>query len=286
MKQNGQVLSYIKILIGSALCAIPLPLFLLPNNVVLGGVGGITVILYQLMGWPPGLLMIILNAPAFLLAFFHLGRQFFIKASVGVLISSILVQILTPLNIPATHDPLLVAVYSGLLIGVGAGIILTAGSSGGGMDMVARVILQKYPDRFSLGQIIMFFDFCVILAGALIFQRWDNAMYAMITIFIIIKIVDAILYGVNFAKVAYIISEEGDAIVTRIMQEMVRGVTVLRGEGGYSGREKSVLICAIKQKQQITELKRIVYGVDPNAFIIIQEAREVLGSGFMETPTS
>ena len=285
MNVKAEVISYIKILIGSALTAITLPLFLLPNNVVLGGIGGITVILYRLFALPPGLMMLLINAPIFLLAFFHLGRAFLIKASVGVLLSSVLIQVLTPLNFPATADPFLVTVYSGILIGIGAGLILSTGSSGGGVDILARVIRKKYPN-FSIGQLILIFDFCVVLTGALVFGRWDNAMYAMLTIFIIIKIIDAILYGINYAKVVHIISEHGDAIGERIVQEMVRGVTILRGVGGYSGREKSVLICAIKQKQQITEIKRIVYSVDPDAFIIIHEAREVLGRGFMNADES
>jgi len=282
MDKRAVLLTYTKIILGSLIASLPMPFLLVPNNVVLGGVGGLTVIVHHFTGWPLGVLLFALNAPLFVLAFFFLGRAFIARAFLGVLSSSVFVQLFSMIDFVLTYDPLLIALVSGVLIGVGAGLFISAGGSGGGIDLLARMVMKKFPDRFSMGQVIMCFDFSIVLLGAFVFRRLDNAIYALLTIFIIVKLVDLILYGINYAKVAYIISEHGDDIRQLLMDNTTRGVTILRGEGGYSGREKSVLICAIKQKQQITELKRIVYSADPSAFMIIQEAREVFGLGFSD----
>jgi len=282
MNRKAELISCLKILIGAFIVSIPMPFLLVPNNLVLGGIGGITVIIHHYTGWPLGVLLMALNAPIFVFAWFFLGRKYIAKAFLGVFSSSVFVQILSMFDFVLTYDILLVALVSGVLIGIGAGLLLSAGGSGGGIDLIVRMILKKFPDRFSMGQIIMVFDFSIVALGAFVFRRLDNAIYALLTIFIIIKLVDLILYGINYAKVAYIISEHGDEIRHLLMESTTRGVTILRGEGGYSKREKSVLICAIKQKQQITELKRIVYAADPEAFMIIQEAREVFGLGFAD----
>jgi len=282
MNKRAELISCIKIFIGSLILSIPMPFLLAPNNVVLGGVGGITVIVHHFTGWPLGILLLALNVPLFAIAWFFLGHKPIAKAFLGVFFSSVFVQIFSMFDFVITYDPLLVALVSGVLIGIGAGIILAAGGSGGGFDLITRVIMKKFPDRFSMGQILMCIDFTIVAMGALVFRRLDNSMYALLTIFVIIKLVDLILYGINYAKVAYIISEHGDEIRKSLMESTTRGVTIIRGEGGYSGREKSMLICAIKQKSQITELKRIVYTADPSAFMIIQDAREVFGLGFAD----
>jgi len=282
MDKRAALITYVKIILGSLIASLPMPFLLVPNNVVLGGVGGLTVIVHHFTGWPLGVLLFALNAPLFVLAFFFLGRSFIAKAFLGVASSSVFVQLFSMIDFVLTHDPLLIALVSGVFIGIGAGIFISAGGSGGGIDLLARMVMKKFPDRFSLGQVIMCFDFSIVLIGALVFRRLDNTIYALLTIFIIIKLIDLILYGINYAKVAYIISEHGDEIRKLLIDNTTRGITILRGEGGYSGREKSVLICAIKQKQQITELKRIVYSTDPVAFMIIQEAREVFGLGFSD----
>ena len=282
MDKRAIFITYTKIILGSLIVSLPMPFLLVPNDVVLGGIGGLTVIVYHFTGWPLGVLTLALNAPFFILAFFFLGRSFIAKAFLGVFSVSVFIQLFSMIDFVLTRDPLLIALVSGVLIGIGAGLFISAGGSGGGIDLLARMIMKKFPDRFSMGQIIMCFDFSIVFLGAAIFRRLDNAIYALLTIFIVIKLIDLILYGINYAKVAYIISEQGDEIRQLLMANTTRGVTILRGEGGYSGREKSVLLCAIKQKSQITELRRIVYSADPDAFMIIQEAREVFGLGFSD----
>lgn len=270
---------YIRWLAGSVLFAVGFQFFLLPNNVLLGGVSGLSMIAHHLTGFPAGVLLFVFNVPLFLISARVLGKKAVLTALCGAALNSVLIDLAALSGIVATTDVLLAAVYGGAIIGTGLGLMFSVGASGGGSDLIARMFRTRRPD-ISLGRFIMLIDAAVITLGAFTLQRFDSAMYALLTILISNRIIDAILYGVNYAKVAYIITNQGDMLKDEIMQSLQRGVTILPAVGGYSGEDKTVLLCAIKQNQQITELKRLVEEIDPGAFIIIQNTREVQGNGF------
>jgi len=237
-------------------------------------------ILHHLTGLPSGIMIIVMNIPLFLIAWKMFGFRFMLFAAFGLVLSSTAIDLFAYYlgSIRPTEDLLLSSVYGGAVMGLGIGLIISAGSTTGGSDLAARMFRRRRPD-ISIGRMIMVMDAAVIIFGAIILQRYESAMYAMFVTIISNRIVDAVLYGVNYAKVLYIISDKDTQIREKITS-MQRGVTVLKGVGGYTGNEKTVLLCAVKQNQKITEIKRVVYSLDPHAFIIIHEAREVLGLGF------
>ncbi|MCL2369005.1 MAG: YitT family protein [Oscillospiraceae bacterium] len=182
-----------KIILGGGLNAVGIRLFLIPNDMVIGGVSGLATIIHYLSGWPAGLLIALLNAPIFLLGFLFLGRRLTLTSLVGVLTTSLLVDVLAPLNIVVTTTPLLVAVYGGLFVGLGCGILLAAGSSSGGTDFSAR-ILEHFRPNVSIGAWILVLDVFVILLGVLVWGEIEMALYAGIAVFILIRIVDFFVY--------------------------------------------------------------------------------------------
>lgn len=272
------ILSNLKIILGSIIYAAGFTMFLYPNDIVPGGVTGISMIVNYLTGFPVGILAIFLNIPIFILAWRVIGRQFLIGSLIGAIISSAAIDLINLVAVGVTNEPLLGAVYGGLICGLGLGFVFSASASTGGSDVVAKLVKRKY-EYMNMGQLMLVIDFGVITAGALVLRSYDSAMYAVISVFISSKIIDGVLYGFNFSKVCFVVSVRAIEISQVITQRLERGVTLLYGKGAYSGEEKTVLMCAIK-RQQIVELKKIVSGIDENAFIIISEAREVLGDGF------
>lgn len=279
MSVKYEVFRYIKIVLGCLLASIPMPFFLLPNNVVLGGVGGVSQIIYHFTGFPPGIMFFLFNIPIFLVATKSLGKPFIFRALLSVVLSSFVIDFFRMFNFVATTDPFLVALYSGILIGVGVGLLLSADSSAGGIDVLAKMIHKKRPD-LSLGQVIMMFDFSVITLGVFVFRSLDLAMYAFFTIFIMIQIIDFILSFGRHAEVCYIITKQKDLLQNSIVDTLKHGVTILPAVGGYSGDEKTVLICAIRNKKQIITLKKLVHELDPDAFFYIHGTKNIFGHGF------
>lgn len=281
---NKKLLRYIKIIVGSVLISAALRFFLIPNNMVLGGVGGLTVVLHHLSGLPAGIILFVLNIPFFFFALKTLGKDYVIHAFLGIVFSSITVDLLAFIPFVATSDPFLIALYSAVLIGFGAGFILSANSSAGGSDMLARIVNKKRPD-LSVGQVILVFDFSVVAIGTTVFRNLDNAMYAFFTIFLLIQIIEFILSFARHGKVCYIITEQGADIQKVLVETFPKGATTIQAHGCYSGNEKNILICATRQKQELIRLKRIVNEMDPNAFVIVHDAKEVFGQGFMSLET-
>lgn len=177
-------------------------------------------------------------------------------------------------------EPLLASLYGGLLLGVSYGVIFRHGGSTGGVDIAARLLKLRF-SYLPIGRLILVLDLVIIAVSAVVFGTVDSALYGLVALYISTILMDFVLYGMNKAKFAYIISDLSDEIASAITQGLSRGVTILEGKGAYSGTEKKVLLCAFK-KHQIMDLKRTVKEIDPNAFLIVSEAYEVLGVGFEE----
>lgn len=263
---------------GSVLFAGAYNIFLDPNGIAPGGVTGIAMIIHFFLPiLPVGVMIIIINLPLFLLGWRSEGRTFLIKSIFGTFLSSVFIDMFSGMY-SYTDDPLLSAIYGGILMGAGLGIILTRGATTGGTDIAGRLLINKFP-YMSFGRLIFIVDMVIISIAALSFRHVSYALYAVITLYVSSAVIDGILYGLNTAKVAIIISNIPDKIVCEIDAKLSRGATYLNGEGVYSGEERKVILCAIKPRQ-IAELKEIVKLVDPQSFLIITEAKEVLGDGF------
>ena len=269
---------YLKIVLGAAIYAVGFTFFLYPNAVVTGGVTGIAMIINYLTRFPVGVMTIIMNIPLFFFSWKEFGLHFIIASLVGTVLASVFVDLFTMIPLEITRDPLLGAIYGGVIEGLGLGIVYSAGATTGGVDIVAKFLRLRY-QHINFSTFILGLDILVILAFALIFKKYEAAMYSMICMFISSRVIDVVLFGAVNSKVCYIITDESERIKDAIMNGLNRGVTFLHGEGAWSGKEKNVILCVIKQNQ-IVELKKLVQQIDEKAFMIVSDSREVFGKGF------
>lgn len=264
--------------LGSALFAAGFAFFLQPNDLSSGGISGLALILVELTQFGSvGVVSILINLPLFLLGGLKIGKRFFAGSLIGMLLSSVLIDGFAALHLPAV-EPVIAIVYGGVLCGLGVGIVFAAGTSTGGSDILVRLLKLRYRN-VPIGQISLTFDALVVLLTGLVFRDMNKALYTGITVFLSGKMVDAVVYRFDYSKVAMIITKEYDTIAREIGDKLDRGATFLHGEGSYSGEETKVILTAVK-KQQIAQLKELVMTLDPKAFVIVQEAHQVLGDGF------
>lgn len=261
--------------VGAALAAVALEIFLVPNHIIDGGVTGISIMLSDWTGWRLGIFLFLLNAPFFLIGYQQIGRTFALSTLFSVVILSGLASLLVP--VPGiTHDPLLAAVFGGILLGIGVGLILRNGGSSDGLDIVAILISRHVP--WSIGQVIMFFNIFILGSAGFVYG-WDHAMYSLIAYFIAFKAIDVVVAGFEETKSVWIISDLCDDIGEAMLHRLGRGVTYLHGEGAFSGDNKKVLFSVISRLEE-AKLKTIVEDIDPEAFIAIAPIAEVRGGRF------
>ena len=272
------VVKYALVALGSALFAAGFQFFLYPNSIIVGGVSGIAMIINYLVGLPVGIMTIVLNIPLFIIAWKHFGGKFIISSLVGMLLSSVLVDVLAVIDYSPTDDMLLACLIGGAIKGFGLGIIYYAGATTGGTDIIAKFVRLRFP-YINFGTIVLLTDAVIIIAFAMIFDRVEAAMYAVIAMFVVSKVIDLVLYGIDNSSVCYIISENSEQLVKDITDKLHRGVTILSGEGAYSHKDKQVLLCVIK-RTQIADIRKIIRNIDENAFFIVSDAKNVFGKGF------
>ena len=264
--------------IGSAVFALGFALFLIPNEINTGGISGLAMILRELLGFGSvGILTLLMNIPLFLIGGLKIGRRFFAGSLLGMLLSSVLIDAFSGLSF-ATPEPLLGVLYGGVICGLGLGVVFVSGTSTGGSDILVRLLKLRYRN-VPIGQISMIFDGLVVILTGIAFQDVSKALYSGVTVFLCGKMVDAVVYKFDYSKVALIISPAYEAIAGEIGKKLDRGATFLHAEGSYSGNSTKVVLVAVK-KQQLAELTELVSELDPDAFIIVQEAHQVLGDGF------
>lgn len=277
-KTKEYVFQYVLIIVGAALFAAGFQFFFYPNSIIVGGVSGIAMIINYLTGLPVGIMNIVLNIPLFIIAWRQFGTKFVIGSFVGMLLSSVLVDLFSLIAFCPTEDMLLACIIGGAVKGLGLGIIYYAGATTGGTDIIAKFVRIKFP-YLNFGTLIMITDAVIILAFALIFQKVEEAMYAVIAMFVVSKVIDLVLYGIDNSNVCYIISEKSEQLISNITDRLHRGVTILEGEGAYSHQNKQVLLCVVK-RTQIADIRKIIKNIDENAFFIITDAKNVFGQGF------
>ena len=267
-----------KIVFGCILFALSFDLFLEPNEVNAGGISGLAMVAVELLGFGAvGLITAVLNLPLFALGGAKIGRKFFVGSLIGMIASSAMLDLFAVL--PAVKvEPLMAALYGGVLCGIGLGIVFAAGASTGGSDIIVRLLKLRY-QNVPIGTINICFDLLVVSLTGLVFRDISRALYSGVTIFVCGQVIDAVVYRFDYSKVALIISGQYEQIARQIGVKLDRGATFLNGEGSYTGKQTKVVLTVVK-KQQVAELKRLVVEIDPDAFIVVQEAHQVLGEGF------
>lgn len=267
-----------KVAVGCALFGLGFNLFLLPNELNAGGLSGLAMIIVHMLEFGTvGTVTAIMNLPLFAIGGLKIGKKFFFGSLLGMVFSSVFLDAFTALPIPQT-EPLIGALYGGVICGIGLGMVFVSGVSTGGSDIIVRLLKLKY-QNVPIGTISICFDLCVVVLTGLVFQDITLALYSGVAIFVTGQVIDAVVYRFDYSKVALIITKEYDKVAQVISDELERGATFLHGEGTYSHESTKVVLTAVK-KQQLADLKRLVVEIDPDAFIIVQEAHQVLGDGF------
>ena len=267
-----------KILVGCAVFALGFNLFLRPNGLNAGGISGLSMVLVTILKFGTiGIFTGILNLPLFAVAGIKIGRHFIALSLFGMLVSSVMIDLFSLIPAPDT-DPLIASLYGGVMCGIGAGIVYTTGGSTGGSDIIVRLIKLKWKD-VPIGLIDTGFDLLVALLTGLLYADVNLALYSGIAIVLSGQVIDAVVYRFDYSRVALIVSREYEQIAAVVGTKLGRGATFLQAEGSYSGNPTKVVLTAVR-RQQLAELKRLVAQTDPNAFIIVQEAHQVLGDGF------
>lgn len=263
------------ILLGAVLVSIGLEIFLVPNQVIDGGIVGVSIILSYLTGFNLGALLFVLNMPFFYIGYKQIGKTFALSTLFGVIAMSIGTNLLHPVP-PLTNDPLLAAVFGGIILGIGIGLVIRYGGSLDGTEILAILFNKQLP--FSVGQIVMFINIFILGSAGFVYG-WDRAMYSLIAYFIAFKMIDLTIEGFEETKFAWIISDEPEKVGECILNRLGRGVTYLNGEGAYTGEFKKVIFCVVTRLEE-AKLKSIVEDVDPQAFLAIGNIHEVRGGRF------
>jgi uncharacterized membrane-anchored protein YitT (DUF2179 family) len=274
-KTTVLITDYLLIIMGSITVALTFRLFLFPNEIASGGVSGISTIFGHVFGIEPAITQWVFNIPLFIAGVALLGRQFGVKTLVGTLFLPFVVYLSRDME-PLTQDPFLAALFGGVGVGMGLGLVFRGKASTGGTDLAAQ-IMHKYLG-ITLGVSVLLIDGLVVLSSAIAFNI-ELALYALISLYVTGKTIDLVQVGLSYAKVALIISNEPEKLRHALLNDLDRGVTKLSGTGGYTEDERPVLMCVVNQTE-VTKLKEIVRLNDPQAFVIVTDTNEVLGEGF------
>ena len=266
---------YILLFIGSIIAAIGLEIFLVPNNIIDGGIVGISIMVSHITGLPLSLFLVVLNIPFLYLGYAQIGKTFAISTLFSILSLSYWVSVFHP--IPGlTNDLFLAAIFGGIIVGIGVGLIIRYGGSLDGTEIVA-ILLDKRTS-FSVGEIIMFFNLFILTSAGFVFS-WDKAMYSLVAYFVAFKVIDTVIEGLDESKAVMIVTDKPDEITETLMARLGRGVTVLHGSGGYTKERKDVLYCVIT-RLEMAKLKSIVDEIDEGAFVTFNDVHEVMGGQF------
>ncbi len=264
---------------GCLLYAVGVDMFITPNNLVPGGVTGISVLIHYLVPmFPVGAGIFIINIPLLILAWIYIGRSFTWRTAVVTAIASVTIDLLAPFVVPYTADPLLASLFGGVLSGLGLALIFLRGATTGGSEIVARLLEKKYP-HISIGRFMLLVDGIIIAASVPVFGQLESAMYAAVLVFVSSLVVDELIGGARRTRTVLIVTAAGSPIAKELTVRLERGVTVLEATGAYTGGERQVLMCAVRPSE-VYPLRRLLNELDPDAFIIVLNSEQVLGTGF------
>ena len=267
-------------IIGALIMALGVSLFLLPNQLSSGGVAGIATITYYLLKIPMGTMILLINVPLFMFAFFKVGKSFFVKSLIGTIALSYFIDFFDKFE-PLTNDRFLACIYGGILLGLGTAIILKASSSTGGSDIVSFIV-KEYKPNVKVGNLIMIIDIMIVALNVVFFREIEIGLYSAIAIYLMGKMIDILFEGINFTKLLLIISDKTEEIAKEVGEKVQRGATGIYGKGMYTNEDKLILMCAAS-RGDVNRIKVIAKKIDQHAFIIITNSREVVGLGFKQS---
>ena len=272
------LVSYLLITLACAVYALAFNWCFAGSSVNVGGFTGLAQIIHFFLPQVPvGVMTLVLNVPLFLLSWRRFGYRLLAASLYATAISAVMIDVLGSLHTFTPMEPILAALYGGVLMGVACGVMMLQGATTGGTEMAAR-LLKLHFERLSIGRLCLAIDVAVTATYALVFRDVSRALYGLIALFLLSFVLDRVVYGGNAAKVAYIISEKHEDITAALLA-LDRGVTLLDGTGAFSGKERKVILCAFG-RSQIVPVKKLVQSCDPDAFVIVCDAHEILGEGF------
>mgnify|MGYP001195765687 CR=1 FL=1 len=271
--------NFMMIILGALICASGINYFTIPNQLAEGGLTGIALILKYVFNFSPALATMLLNIPLFIIGWRELGKMSMLYTIFGTTVFSFSLWVTEGIGTPIPDDLLLAALYAGVFVGLGLGIIFRYGGTTGGTDIIARLFYKYF--GWSMGRTMFVVDLIVILSSAYFVGR-ERAMYTVVAVFIGSGVIDFVQEGAYTAKAAFIVSNSASQISQAMLKEMDRGTTLLKGKGGYTGLDKEVLYCVVA-RNEVTRLKALVHQIDPYAFIVINDVHDVLGEGFSFT---
>lgn len=279
---NKLVRNYMGILLGAAITAVALNMFLIPHKIAAGGTSGLAIVLHHLVGLPVGATMLSFDIPLLLISIKILGARFGFNTLIGAVILSISIDVTAPYVPILTNDLLLNSLYGGILSGVGLGLVFRFEGSTAGTDLAAAIINKLF--GISVGQALLLVDCFVIISAGVAFQSPELSLYALISLFVSTQIIDLVQEGPSSAKAFFIMSNKTSSVAQAIMTEMERGVTFLSAYGGYTQEKSDMLLCVVSTREVI-RLKQLIYAFDQDAFVFIVDAHEVMGEGFKAIET-
>lgn len=270
---------------GSVCYAVAIGMFSDPNDIAPGGLTGVAILLNYLFDWiPVGVATIVMNVPLLIVSWFVLSKYMVVRTLWGILLSSVLTDVLTPyvsglFLVSDGRNPLLVCIFGGALLGLGVGLIMRRGGTTGGSEVISRLLEKKYP-HMSVGTLILGVDAIVITLSAVVYGRVEQALYAVVFVFVGSQIIDRVVYGGRSGKMVMIMSKKQPEITEAIMHKVNRGVTLLKSQGGYSGQDQNTMLVAVR-KDEVFRLRKTVFDIDPDAFLMMLTTDEVRGMGFL-----
>lgn len=274
---RSSLINYVGIAVGAIITAAGLDLFLIPNKIAAGGVSGLATVIHYVAYIPVGVAMLVLNVPLFLVSVKELGVRFGVNTLFGAVVLSLAIDIIARFAPVITQDIFLSTLYGGVVCGLGMGIVFKYHGTTAGTDLAAKLI-NKFTG-LSVGQALLAVDFFVIATAGIVFNSFELAMYALISLFVTSKVVDLVQEGRSDTKAFFIISNKPNEVAQAIMHDMERGVTFLQGRGGYTQLSRDVLFCIVTSAE-LSTLKQIIHDTDSEAFVIVADTNEVLGEGF------
>lgn len=278
---KNKILKFLKeiviALIGCSVAAFGTGCFLLPNQLSSGGFSGIATILYYFFNWQMGNAIILMNIPLFIISYFKLGKDFFVKSVISTVVFSKFIDYFENYKI-IENDKFLASIYGGIFVGIGLAIVFKNRSSTGGSDLIGQIV-SAYNKRLKISNIMIGLDIVIVILNTIFFKQIVVGLYSVLAIYTIEKMLDIVFEGVNFCKAIYIISDSANEISKLIMNEIQRGVTGFYGKGMFNNNDKVILLCVTKRRE-LSKITQIARNIDPQSFIIVVDAREVLGLGF------
>ncbi len=274
--KGNTVLNFAQITLGAVIVALSFTLFFIPCGIAPGGFTGLSTVINHLTGFPIGVMSMLLNIPLFLISFRYEGRDTFVRSLYAMIVLSVFLDLLPEVRV--TEDLFLAAVMGGAVMGFGLGLVIRGQATTGGTDMAAKLLSLMFKNAIGIGIIIFALDVIIVGFSGIVYGV-SRILYAFIALFVSSRIIDALQEGLTAAKMVFIISQHPEEIASVILTEMERGVTYLKGKGAYSGADKNIIMCVVS-RFEVVKLKRIVQQLDENAFVIVNDSREIMGIGF------